>query len=91
MKINFKFLTAIIFIMTIVATSCVKKEFDEPIIPDPCDADPGLNPNITIEKILELYNLDTFDILLGNVKIFPAEQNYVLEFSEGSIRFYVDD
>ncbi len=79
MKINFKFLTAIIFIMTIVATSCIKKEFDEPEIPNPCDANPGLNPNITIEKILELYNLDTFDILLGNVKTFPPEQNYVLE------------
>ena len=32
-----------------------------------------------LSKILELYNLDTFDILIGNVKTFPINQNYVLE------------
>ena len=69
----------IISLLIISITSCVKKDFDPPVIPNPCDANTGLIPNVTIFDIQKLYNNGQLDTLKDKVYSFPADSNYVLE------------
>ena len=66
-----------IVILSTIFASCVKKDFDQPEIPDPCLTDPGLIPNISVLDIKLQYN--NLEILDGGVKIFPVDSNYILD------------
>ena len=76
---NTKIKLLLIFTLFIAITACKKHDFDQPEIPNPCDANPGLTPNITIFDIQKLYNNGQLDTLKDNVLSFPADSNYVLE------------
>ncbi len=63
----------------VIFTSCVKKEFDEPDIINPCDVDPGLTANVTIFDIQKMYNTGNLDTINETVYTFPKDSNYILE------------
>ena len=67
-----------LFILTsLVITSCIKDDFDQPEIPDPCKVVSGFTPNITAKGISDLFLL--LDSVDGSaVRIFP-DTNIVLE------------
>lgn len=66
------------FVITgIIITSCVKDDFDQPDIPDPCKVVSGFTPNITAQGIADLF--PQLDVVDGSeVRIFP-DTNIVLE------------
>ncbi len=76
---NIKIKLLIVFAIFAGFTACKKHDFDQPEIPDPCDANPGLKPNITIFEIQKLYNTGNLDTLKDDVLSFPPDSNYVLE------------
>ncbi len=77
MKNTFKLLLSLFIIAGVVVTSCVKDDFDQPEIPNPCDVKSGLVPNITVEGIADLFaNLEA--VQGSSVKMFP-DSNLVLE------------
>ncbi len=77
MKTNFITILSVSVLVLLSTFSCVKKEFDTPEIPDPCDADPGLTSNITVLEMKIMYS--TLEDVITGVKKFPADSNYVLE------------
>jgi len=79
MKINTKLLLLLTLLISISLSSCVKKDFDQPEIPNPCNANPGLKPNVTIFEIQKMYNTGLLDTLQGDILSFPTDSNYVLE------------
>ncbi len=79
MKINIKLTIILAIITSFSLLSCVKKDFDQPELPNPCDADPGLSPNINIFEIQKMYNTGKLDTLQGDILAFPKDSNYVLE------------
>lgn len=77
MNTKIKLLLTITTLFVLTISSCVKKDFDQPELPNPCDANPGITPNISILDIKLQYN--NFEVLDGGVKIFPVDSNYVLK------------
>lgn len=77
MKIQFKPLLVLTLILAFLLNACVKEEFDQPEIPNPCNIKSGMTPNINIAGIKTLFDqLETIDG--STVKIFP-DSNIVLE------------
>jgi len=72
-----KTLITLSFVLGLIITSCVKKDFDVPEIPDPCDANPGLTANITVAEIKTIFN--SLPEEANGVKSFPADSAYILE------------
>ena len=81
MKNTFKIILSLFILSGIIVTSCVKDEFDQPDIPNPCLISSGLHPTsgLSVQKLLELY--PSFEILDadGEVRKFPVDSNYVFK------------
>ncbi len=63
----------------IIVSSCVKRDFDTPEVPDPCLQYPAFNSNITILEIQKLYNDGNLNQVLNEVYEFPKDSNFILE------------
>jgi len=70
MKNIFKITLSLLVITSVIMTSCIKEDFDQPEIPDPCMVESGMTPNITIKGISDMFLL--LDSVEGSVvRIFP--------------------
>ena len=81
MKDILKLTIGLLIATGLFVTSCVKDDFDQPEVPDPCDIRSGLTPtdSLTVSKLITLY--PNFEILdaAGEVRKFPDSLNYVFE------------
>ena len=81
MKDILKLTIGLLIATGLFVTSCVKDDFDQPEIPNPCDIKSGLTPtdSLTVSKLITLY--PNFEILdaAGEVRKFPDSLNYVFE------------
>ncbi len=81
MKNIFKLIFSLFILTSVTMTSCVKDDFDQPEVPDPCDVSSGLTPTsgLTVQHLLAEY--PSFKVLdaAGEVREFPTDSNYVFE------------
>ncbi len=91
----------IIFSLSILifTSSCVKKDFTEPQIPNPCNEDPGLSANVSIFDIQKMFNTGKLDTINETVFTFPNDSSLILKANiissdeEGNIykEIYIED
>ena len=81
MKNIFKLILSLFILTGVTMTSCVKDDFDQPEVPDPCNISSGLTPTsgLTVQRLLADY--PSFKVLdaAGEVREFPADSNFVYE------------
>ncbi len=79
MKTQIKQLITFTFFTIIIFTSCVKKDFDPPNIPNPCEINPKLTANVSIFDIQKMFNNGQLDTVNETVFTFPKDSNFILK------------
>ncbi len=75
---SLKKMLSLALVSGLLLSSCVKTDFDEPDLPNPCDMQSGLTPNITVQGIGTLFA--SLPLVQGSTTVhqFP-DSNIVLE------------
>jgi len=75
---SLKKMLSLALVSGLLLSSCVKTDFDEPDLPNPCDIQSGLTPNITVQGIGTLFA--SLPLVQGSTTVhqFP-DSNIVLE------------
>ena len=79
MKKKINILVLISLATIFVVSSCLKKDFDTPEVPDPCFQYPAFEANVTIHEIQKMYNEGNLNLVQNEVYEFPEDSGYIIE------------